>query len=269
MEVGAGLAEEVGRNLASGDRIGPSERTWKETTLVQTAILGRIGQLIRANINAMLDSAEDPERMLDQLVRDFTNNIAEAEAAVAQTVGNLRLLEDDRREAQDAAREWGDKARAATRKADDLRGQGNTAEAGRFDELAKIAIRRQLSFENQIKTFDTQIAQQTELTDKLKDGLNKLRLKREELVQKRDELVSRSKMATAQRQVQEAVRTVSVMDPTSDLNRFEERIRREEAMARGMEEVASSSLEEEFAALDSDEDEAEVEARLAELRTTV
>jgi phage shock protein A len=233
--------------------------------MAQTTILGRIGQLVRANINALLDSAEDPERMLDQLVRDFTNNIAEAEEAVAQTVGNLRLLEDDQREAQAAAADWGDKARAAARKADELRSSGGS-DSERFDELAKIAIRRQISFENQVKTFDTQIAQQTELTDQLKDGLNKLRLKREELVQKRDELVSRAKMASAQRQVQEAVRDVSVMDPTSELNRFEERVRREEAMARGMQEVAASSLEEEFAALDDGEDDAEVEARLAALR---
>jgi phage shock protein A len=230
--------------------------------MAQTTILGRIGQLVRANVNALLDSAEDPEKMLDQLVRDFTNNIAEAEEAVAQTVGNLRLTEDDLREAQQAAAEWGDKAQAAAAKAQSSTG----AEAGRFDELAKIAIRRQMSYEGQVKTFETQIAQQTELTDKLKDGLNKLRVKREELVQKRDELVSRAKMAAAQRQVQEAVRDVSVMDPTSELNRFEERIRHEEAMARGMAEVSASSIEDEFAALRNDEDEAEVEARLASLK---
>jgi phage shock protein A len=235
--------------------------------MAQTTILGRIGQLVRANVNAMLDSAEDPERMLDQLVRDFTNNIAEAEEAVAQTVGQLRMLEDDHREAQEAQREWGDKATAAARKADEMRSQGNSAEADRFDELAKIAIRRQISFEQQVGTFQTQIAQQTDLTDQLKDGLNKLRVKREELVQKRDELVSRAKMAAAQRQVQEAVRDVSVMDPTSELNRFEERIQREEAMARGMQEVAASSLEEEFASLEDADTEAEVEARLAELKS--
>jgi phage shock protein A len=237
--------------------------------MAQTTILGRIGQLVRANVNAMLDQAEDPEQMLDQLVRDFTNNIAEAEEAVAQTVGQLRMLEDDHREAQEAQREWGDKAAAAARKADDMRSQGNSAEADRFDELAKIAIRRQISFEQQVTTFETQIAQQTELTDRLKDGLDKLRVKREELVQKRDELVSRAKMAAAQRQVQEAVRDVSVMDPTSELNRFEERIQREEAMARGMQEVAASSLEEEFASLEDSETEAEVEARLADLKTKV
>jgi phage shock protein A len=73
-------------------------------------------------------------------------------------------------------------------------------------------------------------------------------------------------MAAAQRQVQEAVREISVMDPTSELNRFEDRIRREEAMARGMEEVSRSSIEDEFAALEDDETETEVESRLAALK---
>ena len=230
------------------------------------SILGRIGQLLRANINSMLDSAEDPEKMLDQLIRDFSENISEAEQAVAQTVGNLRLLEDDEREAEQALDEWGQKAAAASRKADEMRAAGRTVDADRFDELAKVALRRQLSFENQISTFKTQIEQQTQLTDQLKDGLNKLRVRREELVQKRDELVSRAKMAQAQIQVQQAVKDVSVMDPTSELNRFEESIRRQEAMARGMQEVAASSLDEQFADLQDSEEDLEVDARLAALK---
>ncbi|MEX2236775.1 MAG: PspA/IM30 family protein [Dehalococcoidia bacterium] len=233
----------------------------------QQTILGRVSQLVRANVHAMLDEAEDPEKMLDQLIRDFTNNIREAEEAVAMTVGNLRLMEDDYREAKEAHDEWGSKARAASTKADQLRGESKTTDADKFDDLAKVALRRQISFEDQIRTFDTQIAQQTELTDKLKDGLNKLREKREDLVQKRDELVSRAKIARAQRQVSEAVREVSVMDPTSDLSRFEEKIRREEAMARGMEEVATSSLDDQFDQLESAEDELEVDTRLSQLKS--
>ena len=234
--------------------------------MAQTSILGRIGQLVRANVNSILDQAEDPERMLDQLIRDYTSNIAEAEEAVAQTVGNLRLLEDDAREAREASAEWLRKAQAASDRAEALRAQGNTAEADRFDDLAKLALRRQISFEDQVRTFDSQITQQTELTDKLKDGLNKLRVKREELVAKRDELVSRAKMAQAQMQVQQTLKEVSVLDPTSELNRFEERIRRQEAQARGMEEVAVSSIEDQFAELETGEEELEVEARLAELK---
>lgn len=231
------------------------------------SILGRIGQLVRANVNAMLDSAEDPEKMLDQLIRDFTSNIAEAEQAVAQTVGNLRLLEEDHREAEKAHAEWGSKAAAASRRAEEMRGEGKAEEAERFDELAKIALRRQISFENQITTFSQQIEQQTALTNQLKDGLNKLRVKREDLVRKRDELVSRAKMAQAQTQVQQAVRNVSVMDPTSELSRFEERIRRQEAMARGMQEVAASTLDDQFAELAGSEEELEVQARLAALKS--
>ena len=235
--------------------------------MAQTSILGRISQLVRANVNALLDGAEDPEKMLDQLVRDFTNNIAEAEEAVAQTIGNLRLVEDDAREARAAATDWGGKAAAASRRADQLRGEGNATEGDRFDELARIALRRQVSYEGQAGTLETQAAQQNELADKLKDGLNKLRAKREDLVQKRDELVSRAKMAQAQEQVQTSLKSVSVLDPTSEITRFEERIRRQEAQVRGREEVAASSLDEQFASLETDEDELEVEARLAQLKS--
>ena len=62
------------------------------------SILGRIGQLAKANINALLDQAEDPQKMLDQMVRDYTNSIAEAEDAIAVTIGNLRLAEADHAE---------------------------------------------------------------------------------------------------------------------------------------------------------------------------
>ena len=58
-------------------------------------ILGRIAQLAKANINALLDKAEDPQKMIDQLVRDYTNSIVEAENAIAQTLGNLRMAEKD------------------------------------------------------------------------------------------------------------------------------------------------------------------------------
>ncbi len=234
--------------------------------MAQTSILGRMGQLVRANINAILDSAEDPEKMLNQMVIDYTNNIREAEEAVAQTIGNLRLLEDDAKEAREASGEWGGKALAASRKADEFRAAGNAADADRFDGLAKIALKRQITFEEQTHTFDEQIATQSVLVDKLKDGLNAMRAKRQELVQKKDELIARSKMARAQAQVTETMKSVNVMDPTSEVSRFEEKVRHEEAKARGMAEVASSSLDAQFASLDDTADDLEVDARLAALK---
>ena len=234
--------------------------------MAQTTILGRIGQLVRANVNSILDCAEDPEKMLDQMVRDYTNNIAEAEEAVAQTIGNLRLLEDDSREAHESSGEWGNKALAASHKADEYRGAGNAVDADKFDALAKIALKRQISFETQVRTFAPQIASQTELVNKLKEGLNQMRAKREELVQKKDELIARAKMAQAQTQVQETLKSVNVMDPTSEVSRFEEKIRAQEARARGMAEVAAGSLDAQFSSLDDVEEDVEVEARLAALK---
>jgi phage shock protein A len=235
--------------------------------MAQSSILGRVGQLVRANINALLDSAEDPEKMLDQMVRDYTDSIREAEEAVAQTIGNLRLQEDDSREAGEAATEWGAKASAASKKADDMRSSGNTAEADRFDNLAKIALKRQIGYEDQVKTFAPQIEQQTALVEQLKNGLNVMRSKREELVQKKDQLIARAKMAQAQMQVQQSIKSVNIMDPTSEVARFEERIRHEEAQARGMQEVAASSLDAQFQSLDDASDDAEVDARLAALKS--
>lgn len=95
--------------------------------MAKQTILGRVAQLAKANVNALLDQAEDPQSMLDQLIRDYTSNITEAEQAVAGTIGNLRLLEQDHQEDVDAAREWGEKARAASRKADELRASDRPA----------------------------------------------------------------------------------------------------------------------------------------------
>jgi phage shock protein A len=231
------------------------------------SILGRIGQLLRANVNAILDEAEDPEKMLDQLVRDYTANITEAESAVAQTIGNLRLLEQDAAEDRAAVQEWGNKAMAASRKADEFRAAGNTADADRFDNLAKIALQRQLQYESEVRAAEPQIATQTEVVEKLKTGLQGMRGKLGELQAKRDELTSRAKIAEAQSRVHDAVRSIDILDPTSELGRFEDKIRREEARVAGQAELQASSLDVQFESLDDAGEQAEIEARLAALKS--
>jgi len=233
--------------------------------MAQQSILGRIAQLARANINAIIDAAEDPEKMLDQMIRDYINNISEAEEAVAQTIGNLRLMEEDQREAGKAAGDWGAKAAAAAARATALRA-GSPAEADRFDNLARVALKRQITFEDQASDLATPIAQQTEVVAKLKNGLNMMHVKLEELRTKRDELVGRAKVAEAQAKVHDALKSINITDPTSELSRFEDRIRREEARAAGMAEVAASSLDTQFDSLDDLAADTEVERRLAELK---
>ncbi|MCX4964570.1 PspA/IM30 family protein [Streptomyces sp. NBC_00654] len=235
--------------------------------MTKQTVLGRVTQLAKANINALIDQAEDPQKMLDQLIRDYTNNIAEAEQAVAATIGNLRLMEQDHREDIDAAAEWGGKALAASRKADELRAAGSAADADTFDNLAKVALGRQLRAEQEARTAEPAIASQTEVVDKLKSGLDQMRNKLTELMSKRDELVARAKSAQAQNQMMDAVKNIDVLDPTSELSRFEDKVRREEAKALGKQELAASSLDAQFEQLDSLGESAEVEARLAALKT--
>jgi phage shock protein A len=235
--------------------------------MVKQSILGRISQLVRANINSLIDQAEDPQLMLDQLVRDFTNSIAEAESAVAQTIGNLRLLEQDHREDVEAAADWGRKALAASAKADELRAAGNTADADKFDNLAKVALGKQLASETEARDAEPTIASQTQVVDQLKRGLETMRGKLEELRSKRDQLVARSRTAAAQTQVMDAVKSIDVLDPTSEIGRFEEKIRREEAKVLGAQELAASSLDAQFNSLEDYGKQTEIEARLAALKS--
>ncbi|WP_427018687.1 PspA/IM30 family protein [Pseudarthrobacter sp. P1] len=234
--------------------------------MAKQSIFGRIAQLAKANINALLDQAEDPQKMLDQMVRDYTNNIAEAESAVAQTIGNLRMLEDDYNQDVKTAADWGNKALAASRRADEFRSAGDTVDATKFDNLAKVALQRQITSENEAKASAPNIASQTDVVEKLKDGLTQMKYKLSELSSKRNELIARAKTAEAQTQVHDAIKSIDILDPTSEVSRFEDKIRREEAKVRGLNELAASSLDAQFNSLEDLGEQTEVEARLAALK---
>ncbi len=234
--------------------------------MAKQSILGRITQLLKANINALIDQAEDPQLLLDQLVRDYTNSIAEAESAVAQTIGNLRLMEQDHAEDVAAAGDWGRKALAASAKGDELRAGGNASDADKFDNLAKIALGKQVSAENEATNAEPTIASQTTVVEQLKAGLEGMRAKLSELTSKRDELVARSKTADAQRQVADAIGSIDILDPTSEISRFEDKIRREEAKVLGQQEIAASSLDSQFESLEDLDKQVEIEARLAAIK---
>ncbi len=229
-------------------------------------LLGRVAQLAKANINSLLDRAEDPEKMLDQLVRDYTNSIAEAEEAVAQTIANTRLAEADLEEDRQAATEWGNKAAAASKKADELRGSGDAAGADKFDNLARVALQKQIQFEGEARDAEPRIAAQNATVDQLKGGLTQMRTKLDDLKGRRDQLVARARSAEAQEKVQGAIRSIDVMDPTSELGRFEDKIRHQEAMVQGRAEAQATTLEDQFAELEDHSHDAEIEARLSQLK---
>lgn len=231
----------------------------------KVSIFGRISQLVKANINDLIDRAEDPQKMIDQLIRDYSNNIAEAETAIAQELGSLKMAQKDHDTDKAAAEDWGRKAKLASTRADEARAKGETVEADRLDNLAKVALSKQIDLEKSIKEQEAALVSREATAQKLREGLEAMKGKLEELKSKRDQLVARKRTAEAQNRVTDAMKSVNIMDPTSELARFEERIRKEEALAEGRQELANSSLDAQFAELD-DGDDVEVEARLAKLK---
>jgi phage shock protein A len=235
--------------------------------MTKQTILGRVAQLATADISTLLDQAEDPQKMTDQLIREYTDNIKEAEDAVAGTLGNLRLMEQDRAEDVSAAAEWGGKAVAVSRKADELRATGGAAEADRFDNLARIALGRQLRSEKEATAAEPVIASQHKVADRLRAGLDGMKERLRQLQARRDELVVRSRSAHARNTVLDSIKSANVLDPTGDLGRFEDKVRREEARAQGRQELAASSLDAQFVSPDGLGDDTEVASRLARLKS--
>jgi translation initiation factor IF-3 len=134
-------------------------------------------------------------------------------------------------------------------------------------EARRASQRAEAKAENEAKAAEPSIASQTEVVDKLKHGLDQMKGKLNELTSKRNQLVARSKTAAAQSQVHDALKSIDFMDPTSEVGRFEEKIRREEAKVRGQQELAASSLDAQFNSLEDLGEQTEIEARLAALKS--
>ena len=242
--------------------------------MTKQTIGGRVARLARADIDALLGRAADPQKTADQLVREYRAHIREAQDAVEAAIGNLRRLEHDHAEDVAAAAVWGGKAAATSRKADELRRAGSTVEADRFDLLAKVALGRQLRSEQEARGVEPVIAAQAGVADELRDGLTAMKDRLGRLQDRREELVARSRTGPARGPVLDGVESVDVLDPTGDLGRFEQKVRREEARSEGREELAASTLDRQFESLDEPGDTgdtgdtAEVESRLARLKET-
>jgi phage shock protein A len=210
-------------------------------------IMDRLSRLLRANINDALDRAEDPEKMLDQILRDMQGNIQTAREQVANMIAQEKELEADLREAQKLSGEWQEKARRAVT-------------AGK-DDLAREALRRKHDNDANAEVYGQQFQAQTQMVEKLKTQLRQLEAKYSATLSHRDSLIARQRRARAAQKVTETMSTFSPMDPTQDLERMERKIRSNEAKALAMSEMADDSFDAQFRELDYDDDvERELEA---------
>jgi phage shock protein A len=210
-------------------------------------IMDRLSRLLRANINDALDRAEDPEKMLDQILRDMQGSIQTAREQVANMIAQEKELEADLREAEKLSGEWQEKARRAV--------------AAGKDDLAREALRRKHDNDANAEVYGQQFQAQTQMVEKLKVQLRQLEAKYSSTLSHRDSLIARQRRARAAQKVTETMSTFSPMDPTQDLERMERRIRSNEAKALAMSEMADDSFDAQFRELDYDDDvEQELEA---------
>ncbi len=202
------------------------------------AILDRISTILRANLNDLLDKAEDPEKMLEQILRDMQSAIGDTRGQVAEMIAQQRMIESDVQRSSQLRDEWDAKARAAV--------QQNR------DDLAREALRRKADYQKNVELYQQQLDTQQALVQKMKDDLTKLEVKYDDALRKRDELIARSRRAQAQQRVLEQSQQFDVADPTSELSRMEDKIRGQEARASAMEDMTKSTLDAQFEELEKD-----------------
>ncbi len=215
-------------------------------------ILNRISTITRSNLNAILDQAEDPEKMLDQLTRDMASGIQQARVEVAKMIADEKELQANAERSQQLADDWQNKAELAVKKG--------------AEDLAREALHRKIDYANNAKVYQSQWESQHAAVEKAKSDLHDLQEKYDGAVRNREALLARHRRAKAQQQVAKVAASVSAFDPSSELNRMEERIRVEEARASAATELSHDTTEDRFAKLGA---ESAVDDELLALKTKV
>ena len=189
------------------------------------ALLERVTTLIRANLNDMVDRAENPEKLLKQIILDMQNQFLQVKTQVAIAIADLHLLEKKKKENADKEAEWMRKAELAVDK--------------KQDDLARAALDRALSYKQFTASFDEQIADQRSQVEILKGALQKLDAKLAEAHAKSDLLIAQSRRARAMDKATTAQLAADDRNKVATLERMKTRIQRAEAVSQAKVEIVS------------------------------
>lgn len=218
-------------------------------------IFRRLSDILKANINDLLNRAEDPEKMLNQMLIEMREQLADAKRQVAVAIADEKKLRRQLDQQQQEAQLWEQRAMAALQK-----GQ---------EELAKQALARRNSAQDLANQFQEQWQKQSEAVEALKTALRQLNAKIEEAKRKKDLLIARAKRAEAQKQIQETLQGIGNASAFETFERMEQKVLEQEAQAEAAvdinKELSGLNLEEQFAdigATDLDEDLAELKSRM-------
>ena len=216
------------------------------------ALMERVTTLLRANLNDLIDKAQDPEKMLKQLVLDMENQLLQVKTQVAIAIADQHLLEKKSAEHETAAETWKNKAALAVAK-------------GR-DDLAREALERSLSHSEMGKSFLEQLDDQRTEAEGLRSAFVKLQQKLTETRAHCELLIAEHRRARAIGKSQQAQSTARSGDKAASIERYKSQLRVQQAANHANLEFATGeSLEERFVML---EREQQVEALLAELKNT-
>jgi len=212
-------------------------------------IFEKIKRIIKSNLDDILDRAEEPEKMLEQIIQDMQQELKEAKIQVASAIRDQHKLEGQYAENMEIANKWEERAIAFVHNGDDLR--------------AKEALKRKRSFSELAENFKEQLDVQRESVDALKHGLANLESKIEEARRQRALLIARKRRAEAQRAINETMAGLSGSNAGGIFDKIQSKIEDAEARAQAAEEIRTLNLESQFAALESGDD---IDTELAELK---
>lgn len=213
------------------------------------ALLERVATLIRANLNDLIDKAEDPEKMIKQLILDMQNQLLQVKTQVAVTIADQHILMKKQQEHQEAAEEWVRKAELAVTK--------------KQDDLARAALERCMTARQVAESFAEQVADQTTQVENLKTALRKLELKLAEARSKSDVLVAQHRRARALSRATDARVALGDTSKSVAFDRARQRIGHAEAVSRAKAELATENIDDRLLALEKED---EVEKLLAEIK---
>lgn len=219
-------------------------------------LIDRILRVIRANLNALVGQAEDPEKILEQTVIDMQEDLIQLRQAVAQAIATQKRTERQVSQAQSTAEEWYRRAQIALQ-------QSNEA-------LAREALTKRKTYQETADAMQSQIEQQSSIVNRLKKDMQTLESKIAEAKTKKDMYIARARSAQASARLNETLSGVNTSSSLNAFERMEEKVLQLEAQSEAIAELGTDDLQKRFAALESGDDiDTELAAMKAQLNAGI
>ena len=216
-------------------------------------MFSRISEIVQANINAMLDKAEDPEKVIRLIIQEMEETLVEIRSVAAKNLAEQKQLDRKIAEYTKQAINWQQKAQLAVDK--------------NRDDLARAALTEKHNAEAKVSELEQQKAQLDEVIASIQADTGRLQAKLSEARTKQKSLVVRKQNSTVRLQAKQAVNSNAVTDAVTRFEQYESRVEALEAQVDAFDIVPSATnLESQFAELEKDET---IESELAKLKAKV